>query len=82
MPVYLKAERGETQAPSLLRQDSGSSIIGSFQQYFQGLKDPRVKRRRLHPLIDIVTIAILAVSQFWILDFRLGRDFTKTNLWD
>jgi hypothetical protein len=43
MPVYLKAERGETQAPSLLRQESGS-IIGSFQQYFRGLKDPRASQ--------------------------------------
>jgi len=43
MPVHLKAERGETQAPSLSRQDSGS-IIGSFQQYFRGLKDPRASQ--------------------------------------
>jgi hypothetical protein len=43
MPVSLKVEREETQAQNLLRQDSGN-IIGSFQQYFQGLKDPRASQ--------------------------------------
>jgi predicted transposase YbfD/YdcC len=66
MPVFLE-KKGKTTASTLFSLDSGS-IIGNFQQYFQGLKDPRAKRRRLHPLIDIITIAILAViagAQGW-----------------
>jgi len=59
MSVFLE-KKGKNTASTSFNLDS-ASIIGNFQQYFQGLKDPRAKRRRVHPLMDIITIAILAV---------------------
>jgi hypothetical protein len=37
------------------------NIISEFQQYFTGVKDPRVERKKLHLLSDIISIAVLAV---------------------
>lgn len=36
-------------------------ITTKFQEYFTEVKDPRVEKTRLHSLIDIITISILAV---------------------
>jgi predicted transposase YbfD/YdcC len=43
-------------------------ITSKFQEYFIQVKDPRVERTRWHLLVDIITIAILAViagAQGW-----------------
>ena len=37
------------------------STISPIRLYFRSLKDPRVKRRSLHRLIDIIVIAVCGV---------------------
>jgi len=49
-----------TQVPSLL-PDMSLTLESSIFEYFCQLEDPRVNRTKLHKLIDIVAIAILAV---------------------
>jgi hypothetical protein len=60
----------------------GDSIVDCFR----GVKDPRINRRKLHRLIDIIVIAVMAVicdSQGWedIEEFAVIRkDWLKTFL--
>ena len=41
----------------MCEQGSGTGIIA----HFSSLKDPRIERRKLHKLIDIIVIAVCAV---------------------
>jgi hypothetical protein len=50
------------------------SRVGSIKKYFAGLKDPRVRQRTRHRLIDVIAIAlcgVIANCDGWtdILDF-------------
>jgi len=49
-----------TQVPPL---PDMSPLESSIFEYFCQLEDPRVNRTKLHKLIDIVAIAILAVIE-------------------
>jgi len=50
---------------------NATALTEKMESIFSEIKDPRVKRNRVHLLTDILIIAILSVNQFWILDFRL-----------
>jgi predicted transposase YbfD/YdcC len=48
----------------------------SIELHFAQLKDPRVKRRKLHMLLDVVSIAILAVicgADDWVAVVQFGK---------
>ena len=57
---------------------AANSRVGSIKKYFAPLKDPRVRRRTDHRLIDIVAIAlcgVIANCDGWtdIIDFANNR---------
>lgn len=59
-----KSKNRSSVIPSVDSKD----ITSKFQQYFTGVKDPRVERTRWHLLTDIITISLLAViagAQGW-----------------
>jgi hypothetical protein len=37
-------------------------MMGSFIEHFWGLQDPRIERKKLHVLMDIVVLTICAVA--------------------
>jgi predicted transposase YbfD/YdcC len=58
---------------------STSSAIRSLSEHFVTLKDPRVERTKLHPLLSVVTIALCAVicgAESWddIAEFGRAKD--------
>ena len=67
MPAGFENRKNKTKASFTPSVDS-KDITSKFQEYFTEVKDPRVERTRWHSLIDIITIAILAViagAQGW-----------------
>ena len=60
MPAGFENKKSKTKA-SLTPFIDSFEITTQFQEYFTQIKDPRVERTRYHLLIDIITIAILAV---------------------
>jgi predicted transposase YbfD/YdcC len=66
--------------------EKGSNVGNSLVEHFQHVNDPRVNRRKLHYLMDIIVIAVMAVicdSQGWedIEEFAIIRkEWLKTFL--
>lgn len=58
----------------------------SFIVYFQDIEDPRINRKKLHPLINIIAIALCAIlcgADTWVEVERYGKtkiDFLRKHL--
>jgi hypothetical protein len=53
--------------------------LGSISEYFSQLEDPRIERNLLHPLLNIIVIAICAVicgAENWV-DVELYGNLKK-----
>ena len=45
-------------------------MIGSFVEHFSELQDPRIERKKLHALMDIL---VLTISVRWPVERKAGR---------
>ena len=64
----------------------GKEPVPPLMDYFRDIKDPRIERNKIYPLIEVIVITILAIMAFaegWedIETYSLAkkREFDKRN---